>query len=607
LYLLLKGQLVVLLLLVLRAPAAAAAPDALWQNVAFILSLIMANILSPQDYKDLATFLCHDNSAVQSEAIKVISANVYNNKDNSIDSSLLPYYQQFLPSLSLLISHHNLYLQTNSLKLLISLSENDELLQSLLEANIINRIMELLIDKEDRNHKLEIILLANLSRSDIGSSLLMQENSLTEGLFIRRLINWFINDLTSEDYDYIANILMNVSTRSSGRKLLVNKEKGFIREFLKQLQLIHDTMNKLSHLSVELSSFTQQTRKFGLINVLRNLFMEHLNHAYLLHEEYKLLDILLQFIAGEGELREDETEILINTLPLTLAHMNSSHLRDSSLQIRRLICEIIYLTAKNQPSRLILKQLKVYPIIRELHKYEQALENKELDEFIYDIVPYLVLDEGDEKNVNNDRKEAEQENKAAASPPPKLDLSDSAENQLFDAQLNLSALADNRVYRLKGLVVKGFGRGSKLLGCPTANLEPKAFLEELKGIPRGVYAGFAQINNGAVYKCVLSLGTNPTFNTVEDTVEAFILHDYTCDFYGSIMKLIIVAYLRPSAKFDSLEELMKWIARDTRVATKQLDQFKQYQQDQSFHNNNSITNDGNNAEDDLPPLLDEMS
>jgi hypothetical protein len=101
---------------------------------------------------------------------------------------LLPYYQQFLPSLSLLISHHNLYLQTNSLKLLISLSENDELLQSLLEANIINRIMELLIDKEDRNHKLEIILLANLSRSDIGSSLLMRDNSIAAAMMIPSII-----------------------------------------------------------------------------------------------------------------------------------------------------------------------------------------------------------------------------------------------------------------------------------------------------------------------------------------------------------------------------------------------------------------------------------
>jgi hypothetical protein len=41
-----------------------------------------------------------------------------------------------------------------------------------------------------------------------------------------------------------------------------------------------------------------------------------------------------------------------------------------------------------------------------------------------------------------------------------------------------------------GKVVYGFQRGSKLLGYPTANLDPQAFKKDMAGVPRGVYIGW---------------------------------------------------------------------------------------------------------------------
>ncbi len=43
--------------------------------------------------------------------------------------------------------------------------------------------------------------------------------------------------------------------------------------------------------------------------------------------------------------------------------------------------------------------------------------------------------------------------------------------------------------RLAGAVINGFGRGSKQLGVPTANLPPEQLAEELQGLPAGVYFG----------------------------------------------------------------------------------------------------------------------
>lgn len=110
-----------------------------------------------------------------------------------------------------------------------------------------------------------------------------------------------------------------------------------------------------------------------------------------------------------------------------------------------------------------------------------------------------------------------------------------------------------------------------MLGFPTANLDPAAFKEELKGVPRGVYCGFASVDCGPVYKAVLSLGYNPHFGNKEETVEAYILNTFDEDFYGEEMRLLICGYLRPQWEFKSgLDELIAAIQADVDAGDKAL-------------------------------------
>ena len=53
-------------------------------------------------------------------------------------------------------------------------------------------------------------------------------------------------------------------------------------------------------------------------------------------------------------------------------------------------------------------------------------------------------------------------------------------------------------------------------GVLAANLDPAAFVG--LSLPYGVYMGWAQVDEGEVHPTVLSFGTNPTFNTTEDTL-----------------------------------------------------------------------------------------
>ncbi|WVZ23338.1 hypothetical protein V8G54_001882 [Vigna mungo] len=122
-----------------------------------------------------------------------------------------------------------------------------------------------------------------------------------------------------------------------------------------------------------------------------------------------------------------------------------------------------------------------------------------------------------------------------------------------------------------GPVVKGFGRGSKVLGIPTANLSTKGYSDLLSEHPAGVYFGWAGLPARGVFKMVMSIGWNPYFNNKEKTIEPWLLHDFNEDFYGEELRLVVVGYIRPEANFPSLESLVAKIHEDRRVAEGALD------------------------------------
>ncbi|XP_033340962.1 riboflavin kinase [Megalopta genalis] len=124
---------------------------------------------------------------------------------------------------------------------------------------------------------------------------------------------------------------------------------------------------------------------------------------------------------------------------------------------------------------------------------------------------------------------------------------------------------------LTGLVVKGFGRGSKALGIPTANLEEKVVEALPSNFNTGVYYGWASLD-GKIYKMVASIGWNPFYKNEKKTVEVHMLHKFENDLYGQQIKVIFVGYIRPEQDFSSIEELITAINNDISVAEKQLEQ-----------------------------------
>jgi riboflavin kinase / FMN adenylyltransferase len=125
------------------------------------------------------------------------------------------------------------------------------------------------------------------------------------------------------------------------------------------------------------------------------------------------------------------------------------------------------------------------------------------------------------------------------------------EGRLAEAKVLLG-----RDFEVQGTVVKGQDRGGRLLGFPTANLNPHGELLPKKG----VYAVRLLIDD-AFYNGVTNVGYNPTFGDTGLTVETHVL-DFSGDLLGKTIKVRFVKRLRDEKTFKSLGELSDQIARD---------------------------------------------
>lgn len=110
----------------------------------------------------------------------------------------------------------------------------------------------------------------------------------------------------------------------------------------------------------------------------------------------------------------------------------------------------------------------------------------------------------------------------------------------------------------KGQVIQGFGRGSKDLACPTANIPIEPYESVLEQYPAGVYYAFASFEDpqspyrGLLFATALSIGWNPYYKNEKKTIEAHLIHKFTHDFYGQEIRLTVVGYMRPEWNFTSL-------------------------------------------------------
>jgi riboflavin kinase / FMN adenylyltransferase len=138
--------------------------------------------------------------------------------------------------------------------------------------------------------------------------------------------------------------------------------------------------------------------------------------------------------------------------------------------------------------------------------------------------------------------------------------------ELAAGDVESAARALGRPHRVEGVVVRGHQRG-RALGFPTANLET---LQHVAIPADGVYAGHLVCDSdrypGFRWPAAISIGTNPTFEGEERTVEAYALDRDDLDLYGEHMAVDFAARIRDTVKFTSIEALIGEMHRDVATA-----------------------------------------
>jgi riboflavin kinase/FMN adenylyltransferase len=121
-----------------------------------------------------------------------------------------------------------------------------------------------------------------------------------------------------------------------------------------------------------------------------------------------------------------------------------------------------------------------------------------------------------------------------------------------------------RPYTIEGVVQHGDKVG-RTLGFPTANIDMANYLRPTFGI----YAVRGRLADGRVLDGAANLGVRPSFDPPKELLEPYFF-DFDGDLYGQTIAVELIDFIRPEAKFDTMEALMAQMADDVATARRRL-------------------------------------
>jgi riboflavin kinase/FMN adenylyltransferase len=117
-----------------------------------------------------------------------------------------------------------------------------------------------------------------------------------------------------------------------------------------------------------------------------------------------------------------------------------------------------------------------------------------------------------------------------------------------------------RPYAIQSSVIHGDKLG-RTIGFPTANVDMTDYVR-----PRyGIYAVRGRLPDGRMLDGAANLGIRPTFDPPKELLEPYFF-DFSGDLYGQQIEVELHSFIRPEAKFDSLEALTAQMDRDCDTA-----------------------------------------
>jgi hypothetical protein len=234
------------------------------------------------------------------------------------------------------------------------------------------------------------MLLANLAKYDELKDILTVERPAPKELAsnnraIDQLLDLFVKGADGTynkeaNYDYLAYLFADLAKHEEGRQYFLTRQE-------------YDNVVPLTKLTV-FTEHKSDIRRKGVASTIKNVAFEIDYHSALLAEdEINILPYLLLPITGNEEYDEEDTMAMLPDLQL----LPPDKKRDPDPSIIQTHIETLMLLTTTRIGRDTLREIKVYPIIRETHL---QIENEDVREACERLVQVLMRDEEGEEKVD---------------------------------------------------------------------------------------------------------------------------------------------------------------------------------------------------------------
>jgi len=258
-------------------------------------------------------------------------------------------------------------------------------------------------DPSEKNANLISMLLANLAKHDSLQSLLTRTQPApaklgTDPLILNQLMDLFVKGADgsynpSADYDYLAYLFADLAKHPPIRKFLITPQP-------------YDAVVPLNKIKV-FTEHASTVRRKGVASTIKNAAFDVPSHPTFLDEDaVHILPYLLLPIMGSEQYDKDE---MLDMLP-DLQLLPPDKKRDQDSTIVQTHVETLTLLATTREGRELMRQVKVYPVIRETHA---RVEDEGVQEACERLVQILMRDEADEKGEGRitEKREEDEERK----------------------------------------------------------------------------------------------------------------------------------------------------------------------------------------------------
>ncbi|KAI1399123.1 DUF383-domain-containing protein [Hypoxylon fuscum] len=292
--------------------------------------------------------------------------------------------------LKLLVKDHP-KIAEHVISILINLAADREILECLAtDEKFLDEILRQIIIATEPNANLLSMLLANLAKWDSLKRILNKKQQSpgelgSNDLVMNQLVDLFVKGADgtynkNADFDHLAYLFADLTKHAEIRYYFVQKQD-------------YDGVVPLTKLKV-FTEYKSDVRRKGVASTIKNVAFDIPSHTLFLSEDdINILPYILLPIMGNEEYDEEETMSMLPDLQL----LPPDKQRDTDPFIIQTHVETLLLLSSTREGRNQMRDVNVYPIVRETHL---RVRNEGVQDACERLVQVLMRDEADPEKVD---------------------------------------------------------------------------------------------------------------------------------------------------------------------------------------------------------------